>query len=932
MNFLMNKYIYKLFLACSTLVSLLCLGILALSIIILSNKTIIIKDYNQYVSKLVSWYFDQEVFFEEIQINNISMQEKYEIQIKNIVIEDKNNYKNFKIKKIKLDFEPVNLLNKHRKFSAIYIKNLYLDYLSNNIEDSDFKLNFLNYMFKVSDVLSISNSKINIKISDGLYHLSDINFKKFGINSIKINGSFKYRDDNFQVEDKLLEFSSSKFDGIDIIDIKFKNIKIDESIFNKYLNINKVSIKGLISGEVRLNFINSLLSNVDFDIFSQNIFPSLKSKIIYKKLVINKIPTIDSLQIKGSYNYKKESFYIKELNFNIINADAPDSNLHLINKYNYSDKVSDIKLSFSNLDITSFISIESLDSYSNIFSSISGNANISLNKYNVNFINLIIDNIDYDDLSIKDIVYNYNEDLDISNLSLSLSTKYKILNGIFGYYNVLSDLEFIKFNPEDKINLNAIFYLQDTLSASFNGNIIFEKDSTLFFNEFLLRSAEYIINYKKENTEISAVLNTNISDIEISFIKDQIKPATINLVMPIVNKKLTNIGYIRDLKGKSLLECSILYLEIKNYNCNLNLINTSFSIPFFKYKKNMKEDAMLNISGEFNKGIKFDKINFNYFSIDNIIEGYLLLPSVNNGYLVNFNKFILNKNNLNLEAHFYNNELIVDLYSGALDLNSFIENKTNSKKILNISINGKLEKIFIKDFVIDNATISYKDNKNEKLFNINGNYYSDESIIFNYKNTENLSILSYDFKASNAGKFFELLNYKSEIKEGVLSSQGFIGNLDDNNSIMGTLSIDNFKVMKAPLFAELLLAASFTGLFELLNNEGIEFEQFDAQFTGKNNIFNISKSRAYGFSLGLTGSGNIDYIKKNIDLSGSIIPAYKINSLLNNVPLLGQLLTAKEDEGLFAINYDANGSWEKPKIIVNPLSLLTPGIIRNIFN
>ena len=54
---------------------------------------------------------------------------------------------------------------------------------------------------------------------------------------------------------------------------------------------------------------------------------------------------------------------------------------------------------------------------------------------------------------------------------------------------------------------------------------------------------------------------------------------------------------------------------------------------------------------------------------------------------------------------------------------------------------------------------------------------------------------------------------------------------------MGTLSIDDFKIMKTPLFAELLLAASFTGLFDLLNNEGIAFDQFDAQFTKKNNFF-----------------------------------------------------------------------------------------------
>jgi hypothetical protein len=43
-------------------------------------------------------------------------------------------------------------------------------------------------------------------------------------------------------------------------------------------------------------------------------------------------------------------------------------------------------------------------------------------------------------------------------------------------------------------------------------------------------------------------------------------------------------------------------------------------------------------------------------------------------------------------------------------------------------------------------------------------------------------------------------------------------------------------------------------------------------------------------------------------------------------------LSGKEDEGIFAINYNAKGSWKNPVFVVNPLSILTPGIIRNIFD
>ena len=69
-----------------------------------------------------------------------------------------------------------------------------------------------------------------------------------------------------------------------------------------------------------------------------------------------------------------------------------------------------------------------------------------------------------------------------------------------------------------------------------------------------------------------------------------------------------------------------------------------------------------------------------------------------------------------------------------------------------------------------------------------------------------------------------------------------------------------------------------------------------------------------------------------IDISGSVVPAYKLNTLFNNIPLIGELLSGKEDEGIFAINYDSIGIWNDPEIKINPLSVLTPGILRYIFD
>ena len=71
----------------------------------MSNKSITIKDENKYISSFISWYFNNEVSFDEIQINNKSMNKTYEINIKNIFVDKFNGYKNLKIKNLSLNIE-----------------------------------------------------------------------------------------------------------------------------------------------------------------------------------------------------------------------------------------------------------------------------------------------------------------------------------------------------------------------------------------------------------------------------------------------------------------------------------------------------------------------------------------------------------------------------------------------------------------------------------------------------------------------------------------------------------------------------------------------------------------------------------------------------------------------------------------------------------
>lgn len=160
-----------------------------------------------------------------------------------------------------------------------------------------------------------------------------------------------------------------------------------------------------------------------------------------------------------------------------------------------------------------------------------------------------------------------------------------------------------------------------------------------------------------------------------------------------------------------------------------------------------------------------------------------------------------------------------------------------------------------------------------------------------------------------------------------LSGQHLVG-----QPLEAEIQIDDFKVIEAPVLARLLLVASLTGIVEGLTSDGIEFDRLTGSFTLSDSVLSTKLIRAYGSSLGLTTKGDIDLGQSRLDLSGTIVPAYLLNRILNNIPVLGTILTGGEGGGVVAFVYDVEGALEEPEVSVNPLSALAPGFLRGVFS
>ncbi|HEX3756851.1 MAG TPA: DUF3971 domain-containing protein [Rhizomicrobium sp.] len=147
----------------------------------------------------------------------------------------------------------------------------------------------------------------------------------------------------------------------------------------------------------------------------------------------------------------------------------------------------------------------------------------------------------------------------------------------------------------------------------------------------------------------------------------------------------------------------------------------------------------------------------------------------------------------------------------------------------------------------------------------------------------------------------------------------------------GSLTVRDFKVLHQPLLARLFSAGSLTGMSDLMQGEGISMGKLELPFISKNSVLSVAKAEATGRAICVTADGYIDRPKGIIDLKGSLVPACGLNSVLGNVPLLGDLLVSKKGEGIFGVTYSLTGDAEQPSLSVNPAALLTPGILRRLF-
>jgi uncharacterized protein YhdP len=218
----------------------------------------------------------------------------------------------------------------------------------------------------------------------------------------------------------------------------------------------------------------------------------------------------------------------------------------------------------------------------------------------------------------------------------------------------------------------------------------------------------------------------------------------------------------------------------------------------------------------------------------------------------------------------------------------------------------------------------------DKIY-FNGSLPGGAPIIFSYAPMPEDGTHRLRVETDDAGGAFKTLGVYDSIKGGKLSITGIVGDKEPHRPMRGQMKMTSFRLVHTPFAVRFLSVAALTGLVDALTGEGFLFAGASAKFAKTRGKVDVSDFRTAGPSIGLTSKGSIDMDANTIDLKGALVPAYALNSILGNIPIIGEFLQGGKGEGLFSATYSISGDLNEPKIDVNGWSALAPGFIRNLF-
>jgi hypothetical protein len=380
-----------------------------------------------------------------------------------------------------------------------------------------------------------------------------------------------------------------------------------------------------------------------------------------------------------------------------------------------------------------------------------------------------------------------------------------------------------------------------------------------------------------------------------------------------------------------------------NFDVDANLENNLVNFGLLNYTKPYSKPGILNAKGYFDidkniLDLQSSKIDIDDFKANG--KARVLIDDLAASTADFKNIIIKDKTKLD---EFSLKSNVLNLTGDSLDIRPFTMAKSTSTTDINNDEQANKEKQSIKKLNIRLKRMYLNDDEGlldvTILLNLEHTFTGIIKAL-DKANTQNFYLrLSPDEKDKNKVKVESLIpNFgnalrKTKMFDDVNSGFGIIfGDLYFENGKFDfadlKLNVKKFQLLKAPLLAQALASISLEQL--LTKKEGILFDDLYVEIRYEDGILKLNNGKVKGPSLGLILNGAYDNKTKTSDLKGTIIPVVKLNSVLSNIPVLGYILTGSQG-AISGADFKIYGTG-KQKISVSPLSIVTPGIVKDVFD
>ena len=585
------------------------------------------------------------------------------------------------------------------------------------------------------------------------------------------------------------------------------------------------------------------------------------------------------------------------------------------------------------------------------FENINANINYKDNELNVNILSGSTAGLSFDKskILVSELESGYKAILDVSLSGKFNSIKeFKNLK-INNLDNITENIEKLSFSTTANNKIEIEFDKKgNLLNTNVKGKAeLFNLDLDLYQTSFpnvlddknrKFKNGKFKVEFDRSNLFINGVIFNQNDILDFKINSDLSKNTSkVNIISDVNFSNWQKVIKPEYIKGSSKF-----YIQLNtskdqvSFESRVDIKKSLINFTPVNFTKLLNDDGQINLKGEIKKNRAFlEKVSIS--SGKNNIE-LLDLDFDENFSLLSLNSISVNtdKSNFKVLSNKKNSINNIEIEGKRLDAKFIIDSLTSSKSSTFISkkfnglISAKLDLIDtgtndnIRDFVLTGTITKGKFTK----LDASGKFSNNEKITIKINKNKNGNLATY-LLSDRARPFIAGYSFIKGFEKGKLE---FTSEDISATASKGKIVITDFKIKEIPVLAQILSLASVTGILDTLRGEGIRFDNTVIVFENDENFFTFKDFYGTGPAIGFIVEGKINNEDHFASLDGNIIPAYEVNRLISNIPVLGQILTGKSGDGVFGVSFKLKGKDDKYDITINPVRTITPRFLQRFID